>query len=94
MTGQQLPLAKYKAGPVSSALWQDIVQMPRGAVKILKATVQRRYKDKNGEWRSSGSFNRNEIPLAIHCLQKVFEKIIELQNEDSGTGNNVEEIAI
>ncbi|MHC4520290.1 MAG: hypothetical protein ACYTAS_17000 [Planctomycetota bacterium] len=68
--------------------------MPRGAVKILKATVQRRYKDKSGEWRSSGSFNRNEIPLAIHCLQKAFEKIIELQNEDSGTGNNVEEIAI
>ena len=68
--------------------------MPRGAVKILKATVQRRYKDKTGQWQSSGSFNRNEIPLAIHCLQKAFEKIIELQNEDSGNGNNVEEVFV
>ena len=94
MTGQQLPVAKYKAGQVSSAIWQNEVQMARGAVKILKATVQRRYKDKSGEWKSSGSFNRNEIPLAIHCLQKAFEKIIELQNEDSGNGNNVEEVIV
>jgi len=94
MVGQQLPVAKFRAGQVSAAIWANEVQMPRGAVKILKATVQRRYKDKNGEWQSSGSFSRNEIPLAIHCLQKAFERIIELQNEESGSDNNVEEVAV
>ena len=93
MTGQQLPVARFKAGQVSAALWENEVQMPRGAVKILKATIQRRYRDKNGEWQSSGSFSRNELPLAIHCLQKAFEKIIELQNEEPG-GNDVEEVGI
>jgi len=93
MTGQQLPVAKFKAGQVSSALWENEVQMPRGTAKILKATVQRRYRDKSGNWQSSTSFSRNEIPLAIHCLQKAFEKIIQMQNEDSGS-NNVEEIDI
>jgi len=90
----QLPLAKFKAGQVSSALWENEVQMPRGTVRILKATIQRRYKDKNGTWQSSTSFSRNEIPLAIHCLQKAFEKIIEKQNEEAINNNNVEEIAI
>jgi hypothetical protein len=94
MTGQQLPVAKFKAGQVSAAIWENEVQMPRGAVKILKATVQRRYKDRNGEWQSSTSFSRNEIPLAIHCLQKAFERIIEIQNEEPGSDNNGEEIAI
>ena len=94
MAGQQLPVAKYKAGQVSAALWENEVQMPRGTVKILKATVQRRYKDKSGNWKSSTSFTRNEIPLAIHCLQKSFEKIIQIQNEDAGNNNNVEEIEI
>jgi len=89
-----MPLAKFKAGQVSSALWENEVQMPRGTVKILKATIQRRYKDKSGTWKSSTSFSRNEIPLAIHCLQKAFEKIIEKQNEESGSNNKVEEIAI
>ena len=94
MTGQQLPVAKFRAGQVSSALWENQVQVKGAAVTMLKATVQRRYKGRNGEWQSSGSFSRNEIPLAIHCLQKAFEKIIEMQTEDGGNGNNhnVEEV--
>ena len=88
MTGQQTPVAKFKAGQVASALWENQVQVNGAAVTILKATVQRRYKGRNGEWQSSGSFSRNEIPLAIHCLQKAFEKIIERQSENSGNGNN------
>lgn len=96
MVGQQMPVAKFKAGQVSSALWENQVQVKGAAVTILKATVQRRYKGRNGEWQSSGSFSRNEIPLAIHCLQKAFEKIIEIQSEDSGNGNtnNIEEVVI
>ena len=94
MTGQQMPVAKFRAGQVSSAIWENEVQMPRGTVKMLKATVQRRYKDKSGTWQSSTSFGRNEIPLAIHCLQKAFEKIIQTQNEEAGSGNNAEEIFV
>ena len=94
MVRQQLPVAKFKAGQVSSAVWENEVQMPRGTVKILKATIQRRYKDKSGTWKSSTSFSRNEIPLAIHCLQKAFEKIIEKQNEEAGSSNNMEEVFV
>ena len=57
--------------------------------KILKASVSRRYKDKNGEWKSSQSFSRNEIPLAIHCLQKAFEVMLggsENRDEEEGVG--------
>jgi len=54
MVGQQLPVGKFQASQVSSAVWENEVQMPRGTVKILKATIQRRYKDKEGNWQSSG----------------------------------------
>ena len=97
MTGQQLPVAKFRAGQVASAVWRNEIQVKGQAIMVLKATVQRRYKDKDGSWQSSGSFSRNEIPLAIHCLQQAFEKIIETQHEDSGngsTGNNIEETVI
>ena len=94
MTGQQLPVAKFKAGQVSSAVWKNTIQVQGKAVTVLKATVQRRYKDKEGNWQSSGSFARNEIPLAIHCLQRAFEEIIQKQNEESGGNNNVGEIAV
>ncbi len=102
MTGQQMPVAKFRAGQISSAVWRNEIQVKGKAVTILKATVQRRYKDKEGNWQSSGSFARNEIPLAIHCLQQAFEKIIETQHEDSDNGktnsntssNNIEEVVI
>ncbi len=88
----QAPVAKFRAGQVSSALWQNDIQVRGQTIKVLKATVQRRYKDKDsGEWKSSTSFSRNEIPLAVYCLQKAFEKIVEAQNGSSDNGNNVVE---
>jgi hypothetical protein len=42
----------------------------------LSATLERRYKDKNEQWKSSSSFGRNEIPLAIYCLEKAFAAMI------------------
>ena len=93
MNGQQTPIAKFQAGQVSAALWENQVEIKGRTVTLLKATVQRRYKDRDGKWQSSGSFGRNEIPMAIYCLQKAFEKIIEKQ-KDSSNGDNVEEISI
>ena len=92
MNGQQTPIAKFKAGAVSSALWENEIEVNGKTVTMLKATVQRRYKDKDDNWQSSGSFSRNEIPLAVYCLQKAFDKIIEKQGEASN--GSVEEIPI
>ena len=91
MTGQT-PIAKFKAGQVSSALWENEIEVKGKTVTILKATVQRRYKDKDGNWQSSGSLSRNEIPLAVYCLQKAFEKIIEEQSTQSSDADNTEDI--
>lgn len=82
MTGQK-PLSRFKAGHVSAALWENQVQVKGKAVTMLKATVQCRYKDKDGDWKSSQSFSRNEIPLAIYCLQQAFEKIIGRDNDST-----------
>ena len=79
----QTPIAKFRAGQVAAAVWANDVEVKGRTVTILKATVQRRYTDKDGNWQSSGSFSRNEIPFAIHCLQKAFDKIIEKQSQTS-----------
>lgn len=80
MTGQK-PVEKWTAGQISAALWENEIEMNGKTVPVLKATVQRRYKDKSGSWKSSGSFGRSEIPLVLYCLRKAFEKIIEAQSE-------------
>ena len=93
MTGQT-PIAKFRAGQVSSALWENEIEVKGKTVTILKATVQRRYKDKDGNWQSSGSLSRNEIPLAVYCLQQAFQKIIETQSKRSNDNGSTEDIGM
>jgi len=100
MTGQT-PIARFRVGQMVSAVWKNNVEIKGKAVTILKTSVQRRYKDRDGNWQSSGSFSRNEIPLAIYCLQRAFDKIVELQNtaasnngSDGNDNNGYEEMMI
>jgi len=86
------PVAKFKAGQISAALWENEITAKNGhKATMLKASVQRRYKDRDGQWKSATSFSRNEIPLAIYCLQKAFEKIIEVQIGEGSEDGVVEE---
>ena len=74
---RQKPKMKFSAGSVSGAIWENSITGKNGKeVTLLKATVERRYKDNDGNWRSTGSFSRSDLPLAIWCLQKAFDAMI------------------
>lgn len=82
MSGQT-PVATVRAGAVSAAIFENEVPANGKTITVLKATLQRRYKGKDGTWKSSNSYSRNEIPLAIHCLQQCFEKILSEEGSNS-----------
>lgn len=78
------PVKKFSAGSVSCALWENEMQLPNGGTKdVLKATFERRYKDKNGEWKSSNSYGRNELALLRYCVDKAFEAMLEERSWNS-----------
>ena len=66
------PVKKFSAGAISCSLWENQIAVGGIPTTVLKASVERRYKDRNGEWKSSNSYSRNEIPLVIHLLQEAF----------------------
>ena len=76
------PVKKFSAGSVSCAIWENEAVVNGKTMPILKATVERRYKDKDGQWKSSGSFSRNEIPLAVFCLLKAFAAMVGEDEEE------------
>ena len=79
------------AGSCRAAIWENEIRVNGSAKTVMKATVERRYKDKDGSWKSSQSFGRNEIPLAVYCLEKAFEAIVS--EETAQNGNGSEEVA-
>lgn len=76
------PVKKFSAGGVSCSLWENEIRVNGDVKTVLKATVERRYKDRNGEWKSSNSFSRNEIPMAIHVLQQAFGYMVEKRGSE------------
>lgn len=64
MTTQQ-PLARSRAGQISRALRENEIQVNDTTKTALKASVSRRYKDKDRSWKSSQSFGSNEVPLLL-----------------------------
>jgi len=81
---QTSPIRKFRAGAVSCAIWRNEISVAGRTVPLLKASVERRYRDADGVWKSSGSFSRNEIPLVIYCLQQAFALMIQQGNAVEG----------
>lgn len=94
MAGQK-PVAKFRAGQVSAAIWENEITMKNGhKATMLKVTVERRYRDKGGNWKSSGSLARHEIPLAVYVLQRSFEHMVESQKDEGDNGYVEEEVVM
>ena len=92
MANQQ-PIERIRAGCVSCALWENEISVNGQQKTIVKASLDRRYQDRMGNWQSSQSYSRNEIPLAIYCLRKAFESMIEKTKESDAIGP-VEEVVV
>ena len=89
MAGQK-PIVKIKGGNnVSLAIWENQIEIKGKTVAKLTATLQRRYVDKSGNWQTSYSFGKAELPDAIFCMKKAFEKMIEIKNDENN--DNIEE---
>ena len=76
------PIAKFKAGPVTAALWQNEITVDGQTTTILKATVDRRYRDRSGSYKSTQSFSRQDIPLVMFTLWRAWEAMLEKQPEE------------
>jgi len=80
--GSKQPVKKFQAGQVSCTLWENDAVVGGKSLSMYKATLDKRYQDRDGNWRSSQSLSRNEILLAIFVLQKAFEAMIDKSSGD------------
>ena len=66
------PIKKFSAGGVQVAVWENQGKEGR---RFNSVSIDRRYKDKNDKWKSTGSLKQNDIPKAVLALQRAYEYI-------------------
>ena len=68
------PAKKLQAGGISAAIWKNDLQLRDGRqVETYSVSIERRYKDKRGEWQSTSSLQMNDVPKAVLLLSKAYE---------------------
>lgn len=74
MEEKNMPEKKFTAGGITAAIWMN--PSKDGKFMNRSITIDKRYKDNEGNWKSTGSVNVNEIPKVILVLEKAYEHLV------------------
>ncbi len=84
-----VPEKRFSTGAIRATIWKNSGVSKKGdSVEFNTITLQRSYKDKEGNWQSTANLRINDLPKASLVLQKAYEYLI-LRDNDS----TIEEIA-
>ena len=91
-SGKQLPEKKFSTGAICATIWKNNGSSKSG-VPVEYRTIQldRRYKDKEGNWQSTASLRLNDLPKASLVLQKAYEYLV-LKGQDSSDSSSSNEV--
>lgn len=71
------PQNKFRAGAVCATVWTNSAVGKDGEEREYSTiSIERNYKDKNGEWKSTNSMRINDLPKAALVLSKAYECLI------------------
>ena len=78
------PEKKISTGAISATIWKNIGTAKTGApAEYRTITLQRRYADKDGTWKSTNSLRVNDLPKAALVLQKAYEYLVLKDGQDA-----------
>jgi hypothetical protein len=79
-----MPEKRFSTGAINATVWQNEGKSKAGeAVNFRTVSLQRRYKDKDGNWQSTNNLRINDLPRASLVLQKAYEFIVLRGMENS-----------
>ena len=70
------PEKRFKAGACTASIFVNEVGTKDGKVAVKSVSLQRTYKDKEGNFQNTGSLRANDIPKALLALSKAYEYLL------------------
>jgi len=72
------PTARVSIHPVSIAIWKN--ETEKGA--FYSCTLQRRYRDSEGNWKNSDSLSEGDLLITAKALDLAHTEILKLRAND------------
>jgi hypothetical protein len=67
------PKKRFKSGGVSALIWENEQIANDGTFTVESVTFSRRYKKNDGQWDSTSSFRKNDLPKLEVVCRKAYE---------------------
>jgi hypothetical protein len=74
------PAGKFSVGSMSVAIW---CQEGQGGRPYYNTTFELRYKDENGEWKTSDSYSQTDLLTLAKAADLAFTEIVLLRKQDN-----------
>lgn len=71
------PECKFRAGAISATVWKNEHKKQTGETfTVHSVSLERRYKDKSGEWKNTHSFRLQDLPKAVLVMQEAWKYVV------------------
>ena len=75
------PIDEVRLGKVKAAIWQNTIDTPDGGFVRYGVTFEKLYLNRDGQWRGTGSFGKDDLLLLAKVASTAFDRITEMQME-------------
>lgn len=82
------PEKKFSSGAISATIWKNEgIGKNQEKTNFYTISLDRRFQDKEKNWKSTNSFRINDLPKAALLMNKAYEYLV-LKEEDSKSYDN------
>ncbi len=68
------PVTTFRNRGISASVFENTSDKDR---TYFSVSIQKRYRDKEGNWQNSSNFMRDELPVLEHVVRQAFAYILE-----------------
>ena len=83
----QRPTATVRIGTVKAAIWEN----QAGERTRCNVTFSKRYRDAEGQWKTTHSFGRNDLLVLAKVADQAHSRIVELEQAEDTNGQDDDE---
>ena len=73
---KNIPEKKFRAGAVTATIWENTVDKEGKVASFNSVSLERIYKDKDGNWHTTSTFRLNDLPKLSLMAQKAYEYVL------------------